>query len=1133
MPDQIYSQTIGKSPYVADDTRAWADSYRFNNKLKPAFVLRTATDSNYVNNQVIGLPAYGGKKVFCQAISNINPPGMRLVGCLNWQVTESLDNITQTASLTCLDAFAQSRITTTATNYLVGSGTPQGLNRGYNTSGNIVNGPTGTVTAASRYGSNIMPQQWFSNKIRYSWVMNGIGVTQQLVGDLPISAFTDPTLANNDPGFTRQYQEGNLNFRQFEPEIIQVASLSTFPDPAVPAGEAEGFNEWWNVDTTGSLSGVGGYFILVDQEIMLVTRIDRANNFIFVIPGGRGVAGQITSHSVGATVTLLGFPPYTGQWAGFGYLMPQDYKVNQSIMRPGTCWVSYEGYGNPGQYVGTGPQGLSKTFNRANNMNFTGYWFAQSPQITLDNTGVPQLTITFQSAGYLLSEQKIDPNNIQRSSNMFYSWSKATFDAIGYTRSVPGDWYDFNSWDPTLPGAYPLTISTEFAQNQAFFNHMQDTNNGETCEFCQAEWLQYVLNHENGQPTGSIAESRVVGKHIYFESIRVFNLGGQFNAGPIKTFGRLMHALAMAAWDNPQPGNALGTRWTKLPNQLFDNMVNFINGRVWNGQAAYAIDGGSRGYDWSNEPSSDLGVYGLRKPLKSPFTSQYDRQPWSQPMQDLADLNRMTYSISREGYPIFSPLNKKLRGLPSPWLHYYPGYTGPITQFGNFINAQGAETADLDIGLGEWHLAYGGSIDSYTHTIDPTSVLTIVYVSCQTAFGDEITFTIPAAGTGIQINTSQDVNTSETIVQYSNVVGNKEGLQLTSGAQQTDAVSLDNILLGLDWNTQPATWGMTVSRSGDGFLQIDAQPPMPNPDGLKLYFESNEAKTHPRIVKNIQKCLNFFIERRYIGAPTYDQYGTVFYVTGFMNEDGSFTGKSGLALQNAIHQLQDFLNGQPNINMSKVSGKYVFTRAGINGIKVAGDDPGVWGQSTYQATQAWINSSSNFIKTDVWWYVQNGLPWDQYVSSIVGLNIPQIPSNSSGTDGSGTQWQIDQTALATEAQDWMKQFFQDAINYGNSIVDDSINKATQKVINTNLADPRIQLGDVIWADVPGYLSANNVFGNSVVPFLNGVYITGITRSLDLQQGTYTGSYSGYRYRGNFESNITTNPNNYCSISTKV
>jgi hypothetical protein len=61
----------GKSPYVADDTRTWVDTYRVDNKVKAAFLIRAATDSNYIHNWLAPLPCYGGKSSNCQAICNV------------------------------------------------------------------------------------------------------------------------------------------------------------------------------------------------------------------------------------------------------------------------------------------------------------------------------------------------------------------------------------------------------------------------------------------------------------------------------------------------------------------------------------------------------------------------------------------------------------------------------------------------------------------------------------------------------------------------------------------------------------------------------------------------------------------------------------------------------------------------------------------------------------------------------------------------------------------------------------------------------------------------------------------------------------------------------------------------------
>src|ERR1700740_1613116 len=102
----IISNQPGSATYIADDTRKWVEAYRVGNKIKPAFILKCATDSNWVNNQFIQLipgnanSAYGNQYIYCNSIANILSPGQRLGGCLQWQTTESLDNIIQTASLT-------------------------------------------------------------------------------------------------------------------------------------------------------------------------------------------------------------------------------------------------------------------------------------------------------------------------------------------------------------------------------------------------------------------------------------------------------------------------------------------------------------------------------------------------------------------------------------------------------------------------------------------------------------------------------------------------------------------------------------------------------------------------------------------------------------------------------------------------------------------------------------------------------------------------------------------------------------------------------------------------------------------------------------------------------------------------
>lgn len=1111
--------TVTNAPHLADDTRNWADTYRINGRLKPGLSVRAATDSNYINGMSVALPAYGGTTVFANAICNILSPGQRIPGLLSWSVTESLSNITQTAQLEVLDALPISSTSAKITGFAVGTPSLQGA--------------PSTITPV-----NYMPAQWCSTTIRYQWVQNGSGISTQLVGNHPISMFYDPTLAGNP--YVQTFQEQNLQYRVFEPEIIVVDNISAFPNPMVPYTERDSaggttFNEWWDVGGfgDGAQMPVGAYYVLVDGiEVMRITKIDYANNYLYVIPGGRGAAGTITEHLVGGAVQLLGFKPFTGKWTALGYLMPQDFRTYQSPMRSGACFCSYEGYGDPGMYVGAGATGLSKTFNRANNMCFTGYWFVTSPQATVDDTGTPKLSVTLQSAGYVVNEQQINIDTIQRSQAVLGNWATTVFDEIGYTRAVPGSWLDYAQWDPSLPGSYPLGIMTEYGQNEAFFQHMQDSNMGTTCQECQNEYLDYIAQHEHGQATGSIAETRAVGKHVYQESIQVYNNGGTFNAGPLKTFGRLMTAMAIGSWDNPLEGNSLGTRWTKMPNALFNNMLNWTNGRVWNGQLGFEFSSETDSYDFSNQTHTDEFVYGLRVALKCPFQVTYDQQPWSQPGLDLASMNHMTYNFTREGYPIFIPVGKILRGLPNPANNAALGTNTPT---GWFTDNYGNETCDMDVGHGNWHLAYGGSIDQYTHTIDPTGIYTLVYVSCQTAFGNEVQFTVPAAGTGIKPTQAFNEQTNEKLVWYSGKVGNKEGLQMTSGVQQTDSVTIDNLLLGLDWNTKPASWGLTLTRDANNNLQVDAQPPCPDPAPHLYYFNSPDSNRHPNTVQKIQKFVNFMIERRYIGPAVTDALGHIVYnyqiVESKVFDEPTAAGVIGV--QQFMAQADNGVNTSqwPTTFQRDTSGaqpRYIFKmpnpNGGYQGYEYI-DNEGQWGEATYQACHYWLQNNKEFIMTDVWWYVQNGLSWDQYVAAIVGLPIPQY--QDAATDG---KWAIDQIALDSEIEQWMKQYFKDAVNYGNSVVDDSINQATQKVIQTNFADPRIQMGDVIWAEVPGYMSNANRFGTSgnSSNTLNGIYVTDISRTMDLQNGTYSATYQGYRYAGNFENTVVVNPSNYCS-----
>lgn len=99
---------------------------------------------------------------------------------------------------------------------------------------------------------------------------------------------------------------------------------------------------------------------------------------------------------------------------------------------------------------------------------------------------------------------------------------------------------------------------------------------------------------------------------------------------------------------------------------------------------------------------------------------------------------------------------------------------------------------------------------------------------------------------------------------------------------------------------------------------------------------------------------------------------------------------------------------------------------------------------------------------------------------------------------------------------WQEQFFTQMLNLSGTMVEDSVNKASVRTITTTVADPRICVGDVIYADIPGHIQQKDI-NDSVISLSNpnsggGTYITQLSRSMDLTVGTYTASYSGYRYK---------------------
>lgn len=164
-----------------------------------------------------------------------------------------------------------------------------------------------------------------------------------------------------------------------------------------------------------------------------------------------------------------------------------------------------------------------------------------------------------------------------------------------------------------------------------------------------------------------------------------------------------------------------------------------------------------------------------------------------------------------------------------------------------------------------------------------------------------------------------------------------------------------------------------------------------------------------------------------------------------------------------------------------------------------------------EAYKTWLRTENEYIVLDVWWYVMEGYTWDQYVTAVTGFSVPMIRGGT-GMGFTSDKWVVDQLAEREAVKDWQKVYYKDAIAYGNEVVDESIQKASVASIQTNLADPRIEIGDVIWVEVPGQLSAYDKFGRVEMPAKNGIYITEISRNMDLVSGTYTATYSGYRYR---------------------
>lgn len=1040
-------QTSNKSPYIGgDDTREWAEQYRKNGKIKPNLVLRIATDTNYVMDQYITLPAYGSNPVHTRAVMNVALPGMRIPHVLNWSVNESIDQPVQTANFEMLNALSVSSTTTTLTSSL----------------------------AAEHHSRNIIS----------NYVADSEGVVKKLNGNLAIEHVWQPVDLLGIP-----YRESGLKYRLFEHTSFTVADASGFPDPAIPSDE-DGLDvqNTYGAYLTGT--GVGNYFILIDQEIIRVSW--KSGNTFAVLPGGRAVNGILQAHSSGAPVTLLGYGSWAGEVTGLGYLTTDDFKPYKNLLRPGTCIVSYEGYGDF-------ETSLKHEIDHTRNYIFTGYWFVKGTETSLGEDGVGRVRVDLVSAGELLNKQKITPDLIQRVKVQYGQWrlgGQSIFGAANHIRNIPGDWVDYHNWDPSLKDSYPVKIKTEFAQHKEFFDHMRESNLGLECEFCMQERKEFLKTHPdpdklrdqyNAMSPGDAKDrlgqriadielllARHVGRHIYKQSIRV--LQDDEGAGPIKTYIRLMATLAAAAWDHPAYGVDLAQRFTKFPNRLYDNMRNVHTGLIYNGSVDFSIS--NKYYDWSSPGYIEEQMLGNRREITCPFESSYDKAPFYQPMTDLAEVNGNIFWIDREGRPCFMP----------------PGW--PMRPFGYAIDFNTNNKQRW-----QWNLKYGASISAYSHSISTDSVVTQCWVTATTAFDSE--FTVASAGTGYK-------TTGERVI-YSPIAGNKEGLALTGGVQQVETISMENQLLGLDWNTKPENFGIKQQIDGEeNTMVLNARPTMY--DGSPA---AQRGSTGTNAIKRVQRTVNFFLIRRYL-API--AHKNKFWYTIY--EDGIFGELTEKAVVDLLKYIRDHTPaGQTPSDNPELAGKSGASSAALQG----NIDGKAWGRGAFIWTKNYVDKiAENFIKTDIWWYVHNGRTWEEYVGAITGINVPvkstspiKRKSRYSKLSLETPLYTIDELGLQREVDKWQKNFTQQAVNVGNRVVDDSINKSTVRSLTCNYADPRIQPGDVLWCEVPGHLAKENVFGRDRPPYTNGISVVQISRQMDLLSNTYTATYSGFRYRGDF------------------
>lgn len=1010
-----------------DTTRDWVERHRTNSEIKPSLLIRYATDTNYFQNSD-------------KAVMNLALPGQRVPNPMTWSVTEAADQLVQSATLNCLNCCLVSKRTTTLTSTIP-----------FQTHGSVI---TSQWTMSEKGGD-------FGGLYKYD-------------GNFPIGHF-HPLGTPFFPYGSLNYEEGDVRFRLFDNTTFTVASSAGFPNAAIPQDDDNDVPDIGHY--TSASNGAGAYFVMVDQEIIRVCNL--SGNTFEIPPGGRGIGGTpIQTHTSGATVTLLNYGPYTGEWVGMGYMNVDDYNPETSLMRVGTCLVSYEGYGNI-----SGP--MSHTVDHGRNYVFTGYWFVTGVQPALNSDGLPTIQIDLKSGAHMIDNQTVNPTLLARMGSAMAGWTNGIWGNADYKRVVPSQWINFKSWDPAQQNAYPLTVSTEWAQNKAYLEHYQSTDRGHKCEICIQDVNKWLKGMGINQPYGTATvspqhfddENRVVGMHIYKESIRVSNEA----AGPLKTYIALMAVIAMSSWDHPALETELAQMFTKIPNRLASALTNIHTGLCFNGQLSMRVEDPIRNAtkDWFNPGYVDDFIVSQRDELLCPFTSTYDQVPFTQPMQDLADVNAASLWFTREGYPVFVPQFFSFRPR-----NFGDGRSGYRT----FQAFQAQDDSQrIEAPSSEWHMSYGGCISDYSSSVDASQVFTVANVTGTLPY-DGSTITVYGGGTGI----SQASGSVGKRIMYSPLGGNRDGLAMTGGVTRVTTMGLDNVILGLNWDTKAAKWGVAQQKVDAGGATVEAgtqyvlngMPPLYEGQveiGLSNGTASNGHSYHenarhlPSRVKDVQQTLSFFQIHRY-GVFIYKgkaQYG--------VTEDG----KWGEETDAAMKALQLYLNAHPGAT---------------GGITVRTD--GQYGQTVFRAINNFLLNNANYIKNDVFSYAVTMSPWDEYVAAITG-----VPVKLNGQTLDLGQYAINDTGTQSAVRDWAnRSFSRPLVNIANRLVDNSINKATARSISCSMADPRVQPGDTIWLNIPGYLGTQ-----TSPPYTNGMYVMQVGRSMDLVQGNYTATLSGCRY----------------------